>query len=441
MSIVSTTRSEAAFCNAKVPWVTFLFLVIVFFVTENDLFIALEGSDKVEAEFMATTVAEGSLMRRVAFLMLGLFGVVSLLRKGRSGLRINGSLGWLILFYLVWTMWSLAWAYDTVLTFRRLFLLAMFCLGAVAVAARFSLRNIVLWVFFSATLCLVIGLFAEIGLGTFRPFVLEYRFRGTTHPNSQGLYCGLLLLAGVGASQSVKRGQKIFLAFALVGLVFLILTKSRTSFASAIIALFVYWSLVSSTSRKFALILGVSFTFCLFLLLFGEAVFQAIQQGILLGRGEDSTITLTGRIALWEQCIEYVAQRPFIGYGYGSFWTPRHILEISDKQGWSIGLGHSTYLELLLNVGLIGMIAFVLIYILGIKESVKYLHASKDTGYAFLCAVLVLCLLDGILEAIIVFPNMITFLSMVSLTHLGFKCPEAGNPMVVQALDRHYDNR
>jgi len=148
-----------------------------------------------------------------------------------------------------------------------------------------------------------------------------------------------------------------------------------------------------------------------------------MRQGFLLGREDPSVGALTSRIALWKECLEYISKRPFIGYGYNSFWTPRNIREISDVLGWGVGVGHSAYLELILNVGCIGMVTFFLIFSLGIKKSVKYLKVSKNILYAFICALLVFCLLEGILESMMIYPSFLTFLSMVALSHLGFQHP------------------
>lgn len=153
-----------------------------------------------------------------------------------------------------------------------------------------------------------------------------------------------------------------------------------------------------------------------------------MRQGVLLGRSGPTTDTLTGRIPVWKDCLEYVSKRPFLGYGYNSFWTPSHIREISDSQGWGIRTAHSAYIELLLNVGYIGIITFCPIFILGIKQSVKFLNISRNTEYAFLCVLLVFCLLVSILESIIMYPAFLTFLSMVVLSRLGFQWPYGTMP-------------
>jgi len=407
--------------RTKLPWVTFLFLAAVFFVAEHDLFFSLLEDFSRSADFMVKATIEGSLKRRIAFLSLGLFGAVSLMLQGRSRLKINGFLGWLILFYLVWAFSSLVWADNIALTFRRLVLFVMFLLGALAVAQRFSLRDIIFFFLLSTGFYLIIGIIAELALGTFRPFESGYRFAGTLHPNIQGINCSLLLLSGIAITWTAKRGRSFFAIVAFVAAIFLVLTKSRTAFASAILALFAYWALASSIKRKLALILVVSLTFCLLLLLVGDEFFPAMRQGILLGREDPTTYTLTGRIPLWNQCLEYVSKRPFLGYGYNSFWTPDHIRDISDEQGWGFSGAHSAYLGLLLNVGYIGMITFFFIFILGIKKSVKYFRISRNIGYALFCALLVFFLLDSILESVIIYPTFITFISIVVLACLGFQ--------------------
>lgn len=129
--------------QTNVPWVTFLFLAVIFSVAQHDLFISLiEGFNK-SADLIENAAIKGRLTRRIAFFSLGIFGAVSLMRQGISRLKINGLLGWLILFYIFWSFLSIAWADDIALTFRRLVLFAMLCLGVLAVSKSFSLRDII----------------------------------------------------------------------------------------------------------------------------------------------------------------------------------------------------------------------------------------------------------------------------------------------------------
>jgi hypothetical protein len=65
--------------NRKVPWATFIFLTIAFFVGHHDLLYPLdtiEGQvDGSEEDALSGTI-EGSPSRRVMLLSLGLFSVI-----------------------------------------------------------------------------------------------------------------------------------------------------------------------------------------------------------------------------------------------------------------------------------------------------------------------------------------------------------------------------
>ena len=192
---------------------------------------------------------------------LGLFSVIGLMRKGFSKLEINGVLGWLMLFFVVWSFASIGWAADPDLTFRRLTVFAILLLTTIALATRWSLSYMPLFAFFSTSLYLLIGLSAELILGTFHPSLAEYRFAGTVHPNGQGVNCAFMFLAAVSLAGSVKRGRSVFLVAALVAFIFLILTKSRTSFIGTLVAQSLYWMVIAYTSKRSSFILSILWDF------------------------------------------------------------------------------------------------------------------------------------------------------------------------------------
>ena len=429
MSTIIAKSQKANHLTVKTPWVTFFFLTVIFFFSLYNFSISLMDIYQIPDETYVKAVSEGNIMRRLAFLTLGLFGVISILRKGLAGIRINGALGWLILFFLCWAFLSIAWADDISLTFRRLVVLSMLCLGVLAVSKNFSLRDIIWFTVFSTILYLIIGLSVEIFLGTFRPFAQGYRFTGTLNPNMQALNCALLFLSGVATAQKAKRGYKFFLACALtlIGLGFLILTGSRTAFACVIFSFISYWVMVSSRVSKLAFVLCLGFTFCLLLLFAGETFYPTLRQVILLGRESYTTYSLSGRIPLWKELLEYVAMNPFHGYGYQCFWNPRHIHEISTMQGWQVYGSHSVYVQLLLGVGIVGMVTYVLILIIGIVRSFLNYRACGRTGYAFIGALLVFCALDGLMEGAFFEPRLPTFIIWVALVQLAFKDLHAYN--------------
>lgn len=406
------------------PWLMFLFLAAVFFLVYHDLFYSMKGPDNfnISADDIATNVAEGSFVHRIALMSLGLFAVGSLVRHRANGrLRRHGSLGWILLFFAAWAFLSLTWAEDLALTIRRLLIFGILCIAAAAIARVFSLRDIVLWTLFSSTLFLVVGFSAEVFLGTFRPFASGYRFAGTLDPNNQGVNCALLLLSGVAAADVEKHRQTLFRACALVGFVFLILTASRTSFAAAILSLAVYFGAVCSRATKIAMAYALCMGFCILLLVPGSVLLTDIERAVMLGRDDSSIDSFHGRTWVWEEVSYYIHLRPILGYGYGGFWTPTHIRAISDEEKWGVPNSHSAYLDYLVTLGVVGLGTYVLLLVAGIRRAFRCQKLLHNSASASCGALLVFCALDGFLESAVVNPSFLMFLSCVVLARLAFK--------------------
>jgi exopolysaccharide production protein ExoQ len=419
---------------ARTPWLMFLFLAVVFFLVYHDLSYSKLGLANFNPpeDGIVAGVEEGSLIRRIGLLSLGLFAIVSLIRHRADGrLGINGPLGWILLSYTAWALASPIWAEDLPLTLTRVAVFGILCIAALAVARRLSLREIIVWTVFTTTLFLLIGVFAEVFLGFFRPFASGYRFAGTLHPNGQGIDCGLLLLSGVAAADLDKNWRTIFRICALVGFVFLILTASRTAFAAAVLAIVVYFGSSLSRNAKIAMAYFLSILFCLLLMVLVNASLPDLKSAVMLGRDSSTINTFHGRTGIWGDVSSYVRQRPILGYGYGGFWTPAHISEVSGEEKWGVPDSHSAYLDYLLTLGVVGLFAYVLLLLMGIRRAFRFHRRSGNSTFAFCGALLLFCTLDGFLESAMVYPSVLMFLSMVVLTRLAFMCrPEATGAVI-----------
>lgn len=389
-------RQDTSFDRRR--WAIFIFLLVVFFVVQyvplstielEDLSSVVSSDEQLSSsEALSHSIKEGDTKRQVALGLFGLFGIVSLLGKHASPLRINGVLGWLVLFYLAWIFVSIIWASDPALTFRRLVVFVLSCLGVLAVVRRFRFEDIIRFTFLSTSIYLLIGVAVEITYGRFHPITATYRFAGTFHPNYQGLNCTLLLLSAIFLAKAVKRGTLFYHAAALMGFFFLVLTKSRTSLGCAICALFVYWFLILSAFRKWQLAFGAGWFGSLILLLYSDTIISHNLKLASIGREGADIKSLTGRIPLWEECLKYFTKQPLLGYGYQGFWTPKHVNAISYRIGWPPYASHSVYIDLLLGLGIIGMLAYVLIYCFALARSHRCFRGSGYAGYAFITAML-----------------------------------------------------
>jgi O-antigen ligase len=92
--------------------------------------------------------------------------------------------------------------------------------------------------------------------------------------------------------------------------------------------------------------------------------FAAISPDTLLELlGKDPT--LTGRTELWALVIQFISQRPMLGWGLTAFWTPANPFsaDISNTLGWVVPEAHNGLLELLLEIGVAG--TGLLLFIIG----------------------------------------------------------------------------
>ena len=407
--------------GARFPWLSFLYLAAVFFVAQHDLSYSLKGTDDFGAtvEEFTTLTLQGSVLRRVIFVSLGIFAAGSLGRYGWRGLKPQGATGRLCLFLLAWSILSLAWSADPDFTLRRVMLLVILSLGALAVAQRFTLQNLLLWVFLSTFCYLQAGVLAELALGTFHPLSGGYRFAGTVHPNSQGTNCAYLFFATLFLLKNGRRWRPFLLPVAVQALLFLFLTKSRTSLLLALITLLIYRLLILPLARKGAMVLGLLFL-AGNLLLFADLVLPSLQRMLTLGRTNVDLATLTGRIPIWQQVAGYVAARPIQGYGYDSFWSYRHIDEIATYQSWTVTHGHSSYLDCMLGLGFIGAAALLLLLLAGIGRALRARRVLRNESYGFLAVLLIFAALNGLLESIFIQPSHAMFVCLLALAKLGF---------------------
>jgi len=432
MSYTNHLHTGTGFQVERPPWLVFLFLAAAFFLCHHDLFCskrATEGFNPSADEVVAEVVA-GSLYHRIGFLALGVFATVGLIRHRGAQLRINGLLGWIMLFFAGWALLSLVWAEDTNQTFRRLVTFAILCLAVVYIARRFSLREIVLWTLFTTGFYLLIGVSAEITLGTFQPFASGYRFAGTLLPNTQGINCALLLLAGVAAGDVEKHSRTLFRACALLGFVFLVLTASRTASAAGLLAVAVYMSAVCSRTTKIAMAYALSIAFCALLLVLGNAFTPHLKSALMLGKDDSTADSFSGRIGIWGDVRYYIYQRPLLGYGYGGFWTPTHLSTISSEEKQGVPNSHSAYLDYFLTLGAVGMVAYALLLMVGIGRAFRFYKLSQNSAFAFCGALLVFCALHGLLESAVVYPSHLMLLGAVVLTRLAFVCPPSATGIV-----------
>ena len=106
----------------------------------------------------------------------------------------------------------------------------------------------------------------------------------------------------------------------------------------------------------------------------------------MLGRRPD----LTTRVPMWEDLLSLV-RNPLLGTGYESFWLGDRRQYMADH--WDIvSQAHNGYLEMYLNMGLIGLLFVVGWIVSGLKKVQRHLYIDYPAAILRLCFIVVVYL-------------------------------------------------
>jgi O-antigen ligase len=123
-----------------------------------------------------------------------------------------------------------------------------------------------------------------------------------------------------------------------------------------------------------------------FIVLFGimELAFDMKDTMIaMLGRRPD----LTTRVPMWEDLLSMV-RNPLLGFGYESFWLGDRLIYMENK--WGIKQqAHNGYLEMYLNMGLIGVFFIVGWIVSGLRKGNRYLDIDYPAAVLRLCFIVI----------------------------------------------------
>lgn len=333
----------------------------------------------------------------------------------------------LLIFAMV--LLSVIWSEYPLITFKRaafqvIFVTTVF-LASLLLKTKENLFNAFYW---SLWIVLLLEVFFAVFMSHIS-FAYSGEFRGIHRSKN---ICGVVAFVGyiVSLNQyfykkqfSQYRGLKPTLIASFIWLVLLILSQSKTCLLLAVICSVsflskVYAEILFSITRKLAkrinLVLLIS-VFCGFLffndvLSFFKLIF--------------SSVDLTGRGIIWEKSLESISLSPLVGSGYGAFWGTGKVPELFDVEFSFlpfINQAHNGYIDLMLQLGIIGLILFMyLVYVVAVKlkkvSNYKHLLFSfflftmlhnitessflRDTALTwFIFVIVVVCLNLGNLEA------------------------------------------
>ena len=110
----------------------------------------------------------------------------------------------------------------------------------------------------------------------------------------------------------------------------------------------------------------------------------------IAGLGRDTT--LTTRVPMWEELLA-AATNPIWGSGYEVFWVSTQGRAMGQR--WSVAQAHNGYLELYLNLGIVGLALVLGSLAAGLLKIRRHLSVDYRAAVLRLCFILVIALYNG----------------------------------------------
>ncbi|WP_325344962.1 O-antigen ligase family protein [Xylophilus sp.] len=370
--------------------------------------------------------AGGSLAMQLEFGSLFLAGAWLALRNLESTLANLRRSNPFLLAFVAWCLLSVLWSPYPVVTLKRVVQLAGFTLVGIAVAAPLGGPRLLLRVLLAALTALLVasmvvtithplqGVDYELG-GAWRGIMGQKNTLGA----ASGI-CALLWLRELLGERQLP--WPIAAGGLLFALAMMVLAKSSTALLVTGLGMAAYLSLrwrgVALRRPAWVMALGAAAVLAaaahFFYVVAGRLPAWSDLAG-LVSAAFNKNADLTGRTDIWELVLMEVQRHPLQGIGYGAFWLGEGSRSqyVIDMLGWIPLQSHNGYLDILNEVGVVGLVLAAGALVWHAVAVARLLRAERELG-ALYAALLLMMLVSNTTESEmfrgVLFYNVLLFL-------------------------------
>jgi exopolysaccharide production protein ExoQ len=287
----------------------------------------------------------------------------------------------LVWLYVLLALISCLWAGDPSASFRRgLFLFATTMVGFY-IAGRYTLREQVLML----STAMGISIFSNLAFGLAFPAYAQHAmyfpgaWRGLmAHKNSLatlGVIAAIACQLAIASSRKRQLGLWLGLFAAIVAV---LLTTSKTGLLMLLLLslLLPILRLLRAKTMHAQMAVMTIFLFLATVVMLLLAHYETL----ILALGRD--LTFTGRTDIWAVLLMKIAKRPWVGYGFQSFWAggaDGEAVDLRYQNNYIVSTGHNGFIDIGLDLGCIGLGIFVTSLVINFQRG---LHWLKQTNTA-----------------------------------------------------------
>jgi exopolysaccharide production protein ExoQ len=263
---------------------------------------------------------------------------------------------------------SVLWSAVPDVTLRRGVALLLTTLFGLYLATRFELSEQLRLLYWALIIAAVLSLGVALLVPSYgiTPSSANTWDAETTAGGWRGIYYSknifgrLMALSGVISllfAISTRKYRLLNWTFFGLSVGLLLLAKSATSLLVFLVTVVFFLPLYRGLRWRHTLAVPY---FSVMLLGGGFAVmwYMGNSETLLAALGKDPT--LTGRTSLWSSLLDMIQLRPWFGYGYDGFWQSYGEQWSVSYTGWQASHAHNGFLELVLSLGLFGLLLFAL---------------------------------------------------------------------------------
>lgn len=346
--------------------------------------------------------SEGSSVRQFSYLLI--LGAVLVWaapwRRGARSLAIPIPLG----VAMAWCALSLFWAIEPEIAFRRLLLTGSVIWSVCILVQGNGFRKSVDSLRLAMLIVLIINYLTvwwspevgiHLGIDSWVGTAVAGNWRGlTTHKNFAGAASALCILLFLFDAKHID--WRVRLAVLLGAAYFLYQSMSKTSMGMVFVASFLgyTYNAIGRKWRQFLLPVGmlISCVVATYTSAYGDAI----------NRLYLAPTAFTGRGQIWEALVLYAKDHALLGSGFESFWnigdgSPIYIY--GHGYVTTVTVGHNGYLDLLVTVGIPGVLLIVWGVLLWPLLKVISNERLEQGKGALLCALLLFCAGHNVTES------------------------------------------
>jgi len=195
--------------------------------------------------------------------------------------------------------------------------------------------------------------------------------------------------------------------------ILLVLANAATALLTALVCLAMYPALhLIRFSRRKTLPLWIPL-----FPVFALAAFAVIGNFTRVAEAMGRSATLTGRLPIWDAVFSAIGRHPWLGYGYNVFWKRDSVdlAKVIYTVHFPAAHAHNGYLDILLAMGVVGLLVFLGGFVTNIWRAAKLFQANEIPGAKWPLFVLLFFAVFNLAESAILRPMSFLWIPYVTI--------------------------